>query len=171
MPLHRTSCALGPEIPRLVLDTNAVLDWLVFGNPASLIFTSAIVSGRVHWIVNDAVRDELTHVIGRGVVERWAPDLSQLWQAWERYSTSTHLPPANPAPCHPQCSDTDDQKFIDLALDTGARWLITRDRAVLKLARRAAKLNLSIVTPERFVIVGAETRYPSFCEFSGSSKP
>jgi predicted nucleic acid-binding protein len=48
-----------------------------------------------------------------------------------------------------RCTDPDDQKFIDAAI-VSAQWLISRDRAVLKLARRAAALGLRIVTPERW---------------------
>lgn len=137
--------------PTLVLDTNAVLDWLVFENPASRPFGNAIHAGRVRWIVNAAVRDELDHVLARGVVDRWQPDLPRLWHTWERYATTVEHPSANDsAQRRPQCTDTDDQKFIDLALSTDARWLITRDRALLKLARQARALDLAIVTPERF---------------------
>lgn len=139
-----------PALPKLVLDTNAVLDWLVFDNPSCQAITTAIVSGHVSWIVNVAVRDELAHVLGRGVVDRWAPDLPRLWQMWNRHSTPAESAFSTPPPRRPQCTDTDDQKFVDLALDTGAQWLITRDRALLKLARRALPLNLAIVTPERF---------------------
>jgi len=49
-----------------------------------------------------------------------------------------------------RCSDGDDQKFIDLAVASGAIWLISRDRAVLRLARRASAFGLAIVTPERW---------------------
>jgi predicted nucleic acid-binding protein len=47
-----------------------------------------------------------------------------------------------------RCTDTDDQKFIDLALAHGARWLLSRDRAVLKLGRRTRVLGLEVLTPE-----------------------
>jgi len=145
LAIHR-----DPMIPKLVLDTNAVLDWLVFDDPSCRAVSGAIVSGRVNWVVNEAVRSELAHVLGRGVVERWAPDLYRLWRVWESHSISAK-PCASPSPLHrPRCTDTDDQKFVDLALDTGAQWLITRDRALLKLARRATPLGLAIVTPERF---------------------
>ncbi|MDO9314343.1 MAG: PIN domain-containing protein [Burkholderiaceae bacterium] len=144
----------APALPKLVLDTNAVLDWLVFDNPSCQAVTTAIVSGRVSWIVNDAVRDELAHVLGRGVVDRWTPDLSRLWQMWERHSMPGEPTVSTPPLRRPRCTDTDDQKFVDLALDTGAQWLITRDRALLKLARRAHPLNLAIVTPERFNSAG-----------------
>jgi len=46
-----------------------------------------------------------------------------------------------------RCTDRDDQMFIDLALACGARWLLSRDRAVLKLGKRARLLGLDILTP------------------------
>lgn len=138
--------------PNLVLDTNAVLDWLVFANPASRTVTEAITGMRVRWIVNAAVRDELAHVLARGVVDRWQPDLPRLWAFWERYATP--LEPSGPVAEHkrPQCTDPDDQKFIELALGHEARWLVTRDRALLKLARRTRSQGLEIVTPDRFTL-------------------
>jgi predicted nucleic acid-binding protein len=36
----------------------------------------------------------------------------------------------------PVCSDKADQKFLELARDAGAEVLITKDKALLKLARR-----------------------------------
>ncbi len=142
-------------ISNLVLEWNAVLDWLVFDNPASQPITQAIVSNKVRWIVNAAVRDELADVLARGAVDRWQPDLLRLWTHWERHATPVEQSPQGSPQRRPQCTDTDDQKFIDLALDNGAKWLITRDRALLKLARRARSLGLAIVTPERFALAGA----------------
>jgi predicted nucleic acid-binding protein len=49
-----------------------------------------------------------------------------------------------------QCSDRDDQKFLALAHAEGARWLLSRDRAVLKLARRAKHFGILISVPERW---------------------
>lgn len=142
-------------ISNLVLDTNAVLDWLVFDNPASQPITQAIVSNEVCWIVNAAVRDELADVLARGAVDRWQPDLPRLWHTWERHATPVVQSPRGSPQRRPQCTDTDDQKFIDLALDNGAKWLITRDRALLKLARHARSLGLAIVAPERFALAHA----------------
>ena len=45
------------------------------------------------------------------------------------------------------CSDPDDQCFIDLALAQHARWLITHDRALLRLARRARAFGVEVLTP------------------------
>ncbi len=141
-------------IPNLVLDTNAVLDWLVFDNPGCQPIARAILSGSVRWVVNAAVRDELAHVLSRGVVDQWQPDLPLLWRTWERHATPIEQPPQSSPQRRPRCTDIDDQKFVDLALGTGALWLVTRDRALLKLARRARSLGLAIVTPERFTLAG-----------------
>jgi predicted nucleic acid-binding protein len=47
------------------------------------------------------------------------------------------------------CRDPDDQKFLELALATDARFLVTRDRALLDLARRAQEQHgLAILRPD-----------------------
>ncbi len=51
----------------------------------------------------------------------------------------------------PVCKDPDDQKFLELAASCGADVLITKDKALLKLARRMKKLPLfRILTPEQW---------------------
>ena len=58
-------------------------------------------------------------------------------------------PPAAPLPA---CRDSDDQKFLEIARDAGASHLITRDKALLKLARhRLVRERFAVLTPERFV--------------------
>jgi putative PIN family toxin of toxin-antitoxin system len=48
-----------------------------------------------------------------------------------------------------RCRDVDDQAFLDLAAHTQARLLLTLDRDLLKLRKRAATLELTIVQPNR----------------------
>ena len=57
-------------------------------------------------------------------------------------------PPALTLPL--RCTDPEDQMFIDLAVQLGGATLLSRDRAVLKLARRAQAYGVSILTPERW---------------------
>ena len=49
-----------------------------------------------------------------------------------------------------RCTDPDDQKFVDLALALAPACLISRDRAVLKLARRAALRAVLIRPPAHY---------------------
>jgi len=49
------------------------------------------------------------------------------------------LPTEPSARAVPRCADPDDQKFLQLAADGAARWLLSRDDAVLALARRTQR--------------------------------
>ena len=131
----------------LVLDTNVVLDWLVFREASSQLLHSKVVAGSVRWLASDAMRDELAHILARGIVDDWSPDREAVWGAWQRHAVLLPDPPFSAA-ARLRCTDADDQKFIDFALAHRARWLLSRDRAVLKLRKRAAVLGLSILTPE-----------------------
>ncbi|MEQ1686818.1 MAG: PIN domain-containing protein [Burkholderiaceae bacterium] len=131
-----------------VLDTNVVLDWLLFGNPQCAALQRALTCATMRWVATVEMRDELTHVLGRGHLDRWQPDLALLGAQWNKYCVEVPVPPPASHATRLRCTDTDDQKFIDLALACGARWLLSRDRAVLKLARKAQARGLTIQTPD-----------------------
>ena len=59
-------------------------------------------------------------------------------------------PAAADAVALPRCKDRDDQKFLELARDGSADWLVTSDKALLKLARRRKLAHLfRILTPDQ----------------------
>ena len=66
-------------------------------------------------------------------------------QGWHRWATMVESI-AGAAPLALRCTDADDQKFIDLALGARAVALLSADRAVLRLARRASPFGLVIST-------------------------
>jgi predicted nucleic acid-binding protein len=130
----------------VVLDTNALLDWLVFGHPACAQWQDRLAAGDVAWIATPDMHGEWQHVLARGVGAAWQPDHERLRDAW---SALAHLRPGGMVPLTaPRCSDADDQKFVDLAVAARARWLVTRDRALLKLRRRLQRFGVEALTPE-----------------------
>jgi uncharacterized protein len=131
---------------RVVLDTNALLDWLVFADPRIQPLVNALEGSHLHWVSCVAMRQELTHMLGHARLSRWSPDAAAALAQFDRLATVRPAPPANPH-TRLRCTDADDQIFIDLALAEGARWLLTHDRALLKLARRAAPAGLRILRP------------------------
>ncbi len=135
-----------PALP-LVLDTNVVLDWLVFRNPASRPIVDALEERRARWLSTAAMRDELMHVLGRGTLAAWQPDLNAIAAAHARWAEMI-VASDTPSLARLRCTDPDDQKFIDLAAQFGGACLLSRDRAVLKLARRARGTGFAILTPE-----------------------
>lgn len=135
-----------PPVPLLVLDTNVVLDWLVFDDAGCGALAQALTEGLARWVATVAMRDELARVLDRGELDAWNPDLPALWAEWDRWVTIVPAPPPLP-PGVPRCTDPDDQKFIDLGIHLGAGALLSRDRAVLRCARAARALGLAILTP------------------------
>jgi len=149
------SPSLPSGVPRLVLDTNVVLDWLLFRNPGCGPLADALSSGRVLWVATAAMHEELGHVLARSALQAWAPDVPAIMAARDRWA---HTIVARLGPLQPRlrCTDPDDQKFIDLALQLGSASLLSRDRAVLKLARRAREAGIAILTPEAWAMsIGA----------------
>ncbi len=131
----------------LVLDTNVVLDWLVFHDPSSRPLEAAIRSGQSRWYVTAAIRLEVERVLTYKQFANFTVDRVSVFTAWNALAET--IDPVPPPLSHPlRCTDPDDQKFIDLALQLGSGALLSRDRAVLKLARRARTLGLTIATPE-----------------------
>jgi putative PIN family toxin of toxin-antitoxin system len=135
--------------PSVVLDTNVVLDWLLFRNVAVEPLAQAVEHGAVRWIASARMHDELAATLAKPLLRRWNPDSERILTSMERHATRC-AEPQLPKALALHCTDPDDQVFIDLALAERARWLVTRDRALLKLARRAAMRGLSIAPPERW---------------------
>jgi putative PIN family toxin of toxin-antitoxin system len=131
----------------LVLDTNVVLDWLVFGDPAVQALAQALEDGHVRWVATAPMLDELRHVLRRPLDARWEArrELALTFALDNRVEIVS--PPDLPPARRLHCTDADDQKFIDLALARPTPWLLTRDRALLRLARRARLQGVAVVPP------------------------
>ena len=134
-------------MPAIVLDTNVVLDWLVFRSADSEQLRECLTEGKVRWLASAAMRDELFHVLARGTLAVWSPNSVEISAAWDRYCLPVDTLVPTGAASRLRCTDPDDQKFIDLAVARGARWLLSKDRAVLKLAHRARLFGVEILTP------------------------
>jgi predicted nucleic acid-binding protein len=135
--------------PKVVIDTQVIMDWLVFKNKSVEPLILAVQSNTLTWIGLAAMKSELLHVLGRGIASSYDPDLVLIEQEFERWC---HLIDREPLPAiRLVCRDKDDQMFIDLALAEQASHLISRDRAVLALAKRARRVGLAIMTPEAWI--------------------
>ncbi|MBQ0930293.1 PIN domain-containing protein [Ideonella alba] len=131
-----------------VLDTQSILDWLHFADPRCTAWEAWRQAGAWRWRIAAPLRDELAHVLARGRLPAAAPSGQPVLAQVDVRALPGELPTPAPLPSL-RCTDRDDQKFIDFALACGARWLVSRDKAVLKLRRRALALHgLQIVHPD-----------------------
>lgn len=132
-----------PAPQPLILDTNIVLDLLLFGDAAIAelqrqLQTAVADAQRWRWIATAPMRDELAHVLAYAHLQPRLAFYGHTPQAiLARFDAAVQqVPVAAPTPI--RCKDGDDQKFIDLAVAHQAV-LISKDKAVLKLRRRLAR--------------------------------
>jgi uncharacterized protein len=144
--------ALATPAPSVVLDTNATLDWLVFKDAAMQQLTQCIEGGQVRWLASPRMRDELQHMLCHPRLASWSPDAPSALKTFDNWVGLVAEPRLAPAQ-RLLCSDSDDQVFIDLALAEGASWLVTHDRALLKLARKARPRGVVILPPVRWSLL------------------
>ncbi len=124
-----------------------MLDWLFFQDLRCRALDTAITAGQLRWVATDAMRVEMDHVLHRGLRGVWPGTAVTIDAAWSRWATLVECIDAAAARSM-RCTDADDQKFIDLALQVGAATLLSADRAVLRLARPAKAYGLRITTVE-----------------------
>jgi putative PIN family toxin of toxin-antitoxin system len=128
-----------------VLDTNVLLDRWVFRDARGSDWWRRIETGELRWLACPRMRSEFAHQLARASLARWQPDAAQALAGFDLLATLQADPPAaGPAL---RCRDTDDQIFLDLALAHKSKWLLTFDKDLLSLGRRARRLGLEIVQP------------------------
>ena len=130
----------------VVLDTNIVLDLLVFDDPERAPLAAALAAGELRWLATAAMREEFERVLGYPlIVSRLAAIGRQAADVLAAFDARAQLIDGVPtrAPC--VCSDPDDQIFIDLAVAHGAR-LLSKDRAVLSMHKRLAAHGVAVST-------------------------
>lgn len=141
---------------RLVLDTNIWLDWLVFNDAAIRSLRDAFNAGRLEIAIDPPCLEELRRVLAYPAFgldpTRQETLLAQVW------SDTMMIESTRAAPL-PICSDPDDQKFLELARNAGAAWLISKDKALHRLGSvRLRAAGFRVGTPQQWVTaVGAAT--------------
>lgn len=129
--------------PVVVLDINVVLDLWHFQDPRTQHLDQVLEARALRVMTCEALNLELEDVLSRNAFAATRPTVLQKWRG-----LSELRPLHQRAPWH--CRDQDDQKLLDLAVSTSACALLTRDKALLALAARAAQCELQIVVPEHF---------------------
>lgn len=135
--------------PLLILDTCICLDLFLYEDRNSATLLAALRAGAVLAVTNDACRGEWQRVLGYPKLKVEAerrPMIEARHDALVRL-LPTGTPPPRTDIALPLCADPDDQKFLELARDTGATALVTKDRLLLRLWRRLARAGLFAVVP------------------------
>ncbi|MFM8928553.1 MAG: putative toxin-antitoxin system toxin component, PIN family [Betaproteobacteria bacterium] len=142
----------GPEPAaaraRVVIDTNAVLDLWAFADARVQGLRAALQAGELEWVGTPGMRLELQHVLARGVGAAYGAAPEAVLAHWDRWARLWPQTEPRPSQHRLRCRDADDQKFLDLALESQSQWLLTSDRDLLSLSRHAARLGVRICSPQ-----------------------
>lgn len=136
------------SMPRCVLDTQVLLDWVLFDDPRTQTWAQSIQRGGVAWVYCPSMHAEALRVVHYPALTRRfdpADSAARVDACFARWGQCCANPPAQRRLV---CSDPYDQMFLDLALTQTAATLLSRDRAVLRLALSARSLDLVIGAPE-----------------------
>jgi predicted nucleic acid-binding protein len=134
---------------RVIIDSQSLFDWMVFRDPVCARWPSALSGSSWEWIFTSEMKAEFDFVAAKGFGERWPVATDVVASAWRDHAHAVPVPPAPGAAARLACTDADDQKFIDLAIAERAHTLVTRDKALLRLARKAlARHGVRICKPE-----------------------
>lgn len=137
----------------VVLDTNVVLDLLVFDDPHTRPLLEALESGRLTAWADAETLAELGYVLASRNFRPGLLDEAARRAALERYRARVRRvedAEGTLIPELPRCRDRDDQKFLLLAARAKAAWLVSKDKRVLSLADRHG-LPFLILTPKQAV--------------------
>jgi uncharacterized protein len=128
------------------------LDWLVFDDPAVAAIKAAVAAKRAEVFIDADCEAELERALGYDLGRNFALDAkarAACLAECRRVAKRVEFAPAEAERAElPRCRDRDDQKFLEAALAARAEFLVTKDRALLDLARRTARFG--IVPPEGF---------------------
>ena len=132
-----------------MIDTNIVLDLLLFKDPATQALKQALASDKIQWLSTQAMRDELERVLSYPkIMARLAVTELDAASVIQQFGAQAHLVEVAPK-ASVTCRDPDDQKFIDLAVLHQAI-LLSKDRAVLCMKKRLLALSVRAQTAMDF---------------------
>jgi putative PIN family toxin of toxin-antitoxin system len=146
------------EKPKIILDCNVWLDWLLFCDPGVRYIQALHAANSIELIASDTMRSELLDVLQRPqiglkfIARSKFATVEAMMREYDAVVRTIHAEQTDESEIAwpvalPLCKDKDDQMFVEL-LVAQAAVLITKDKALLALASRLKKrFGLSVGTP------------------------
>ena len=142
-------------LQRIAIDTNVCLDLFIFRDPRWQALIDGLRSGEIDAVTSASCRMEFMLVLAYEKMQLSAESQAAALQEFDQLIRLVDLPTepsASNAIKLPICKDRDDQKFLELAHASQADILITKDKALLKLARKTIRSQLfRIFSPESWL--------------------
>jgi putative PIN family toxin of toxin-antitoxin system len=125
----------------VILDTNIVLDVFVFNDPAAVPVRQALTDKTHDWLATQPMRDELARVLAYPKIAVrlvfYKLNADDVIAKFDQHARLVDVAPKASV----TCSDADDQKFIDLAVQHRTL-LLSKDADVLSMRKRLLALGV-----------------------------
>jgi uncharacterized protein len=146
-----------PDAIRLILDTNVVIDWLVFDDPYMGPLRGQVGSGLIEVLTHEFAVAELARVLTYPELKLAEPRRVEVLARYREQTRHAAMPESFamnawmlPAK-FPSCRDRDDDLFLALTYHAAATALVTRDKAILKLRKKARRFEVSILDVQQMI--------------------
>ena len=130
---------------QIVLDTNIILDTFLFNDPAAAPLRHALANNELDWLTTQPMRDELVRVLAYPKILQklafYKLSAQDVLAKFDNYARLVEIAPKASV----TCSDPDDQKFIDLAVQHRAL-LLSKDKAVISMRKRLLAMGICAQT-------------------------
>ena len=142
---------------RLVLDTNVVIDWLVFDDPFMNPLRDGVRNGDIVVLTHEPAVGELQRVLAYKQLKLDPARQAHIFTRYQEQVTAFSMPVAFSLKNlllpggFPRCRDRDDEHFLALAYHANADALVSRDNAVFGLKSRAAKFGMTILNVQEMI--------------------
>lgn len=133
------------------MDSNIWLDILVFNDPYVQPLREALEAKTVVNWTSPSCYAELMRVLEYPRFQPYAINSAQALAWMLAHSQMLADEEQNAMPNLPICKDRDDQKFLELAYRCKADFLLSKDKALLKLAKRMERqFGIAVLLPQTF---------------------
>lgn len=145
-PSLSPSTDAGNVRQRVVLDTNVCLDLFVFRDPRWQALLDALRNRSIDGFTREDCRNEWLAVLDYPHLPVRPEDKAGICAEFDALLQCLPIASVNTFGL-PVCTDKDDQKFLELALQCQAHVLVSKDKAVLKLARKTQRRGMFRIVP------------------------
>jgi len=154
-PSNSTNTVAAPI--HLVLDTNVVIDWLVFDDPYMTPVRAQVGSDRLAVLSHELAIEEFARVLTYPALKLTDARRAEVLARYRSHTRPASMPSGFALSAwqlpsgFPSCRDRDDDLFLALAYHSQATALVTRDKALLKMRKRVRKYSLSIWNVQQMI--------------------
>jgi putative PIN family toxin of toxin-antitoxin system len=125
--------------PRVVLDTNILLDLFYFKDKSVVYLLECLKTEQVQGFTCELIWEELVEVLARKPFNQTIEEINLIWSNYQHLLT-WQAPQKNNSGI--KCSDPDDQIFVELAVELAPCYLITKDKDLLVLQKKLQKFQV-----------------------------